>query len=107
MRNSSAILSVIGASALIVFSLTAPVQAKKAGDWTCEDFLKVPESSKSRVVYWFVGINKSQMKDAADVSASDFNVPVSKLVQHCKKNPSDSLWDAIVNHFYWKAMQIP
>jgi hypothetical protein len=107
IKNSSMILSIIGASALAVFSMTAPVQAKKAGDWTCEDFLKVPKSAQSSVVYWMVGLNKNQMKEAADVSAKDFKVPVSKVVQHCQKEPADNLWDAIVNHFYWRAMQMP
>ena len=107
IKNSSMILSIIGATALAVFSMTAPVQAKKAGDWTCEDFLKVPKSAQSKVVYWMVGLNRSEMKEAADVSAKDFNVSVSQLVQHCHKQPADNLWDAIANHFYWNAMKIP
>jgi hypothetical protein len=107
IKNSSMILSIIGATTLAVFSMTAPVQAKKAGDWTCEDFLKVPKSSQSRVVYWMVGVNKSQMKEAADVTAKDFNVPVSQLVQYCHTNLPQNLWQAIADHFYWHAMQIP
>ena len=53
------------------------VQAKDAGDWTCEDFLKVPKSAQSRVVYYLVGLNKSQIKEFHDISAKDFNVSVS------------------------------
>ena len=106
-KNSSMILSVIGASALAVFTMTASVQAKDAGDWTCDDFLKVSKSAQSSVVYYLVGLNKAQTKDFHDISAKDFNVPVSKVVQHCRMNRADNLWDAIVNHFYWRAMQIP
>jgi hypothetical protein len=80
VKNSSMILSVIGASALAVFTMTASVQAKDAGDWTCEDFLKVPKSAQSRVVYYLVGLKKSQMKEFHDISAKDFNVSVSKVV---------------------------
>jgi hypothetical protein len=74
------------ATALAVFSMTAPVQAKDVGDWTCEDFLKVPKSAQSRVVYYLVGLNKSQMKEFHDISAKDFNVSISKVVQHCHSN---------------------
>ena|SRR5208283_3671660 len=107
VKNSSMILSVIGASALAVFTMTASVQAKDAGDWTCEDFLKVPKSAQSRVVYYLVGLNKSQMKEFHDISAKDFNVSVSKVVQHCHSNLPDNLWQAIADHFYWHAMQMP
>jgi hypothetical protein len=107
MKNSSMILSVIAVSALAVFSMTAPVEAKKLGDWTCSDFIKAPESAKSRLVYFFQGIKLSDRKDALDLAAKDFNVPVSKVVQHCQKNQADNLWDAIANHFYWSATQIP
>jgi hypothetical protein len=107
MRNSSIIFSVIGASALALFTMTASVQAKDAGDWTCDDFLKVSKSAQSSVVYYLVGLNKAQAKEFHDISAQDFNAPVSKVVQHCRKNRPDNLWDAIANHFYWHAMKIP
>ena len=83
IKNSLMILSMIGATALAVFSMTAPVQAKDAGEWTCEDFLKVPKSAQPRIVYYLVGLNKSQMKEFHDISAKDFNVSISKVVQHC------------------------
>lgn len=107
MKNSPIVLSVIGAAALAVFSMTAPVEAKKLGDWTCYDFLKASEAQKSRVVYFFQGIKLADRKEALDLAAKDFNVPVSKVVQHCQKNQADNLWDAIVNQFYWRAMEIP
>jgi hypothetical protein len=107
MKNSSMILSVIGAAVLALFTMTAPVQAKDAGDWTCEDFLKVSKSAQSNIVYYLVGLNKAQMKEFHDISAKDFNVPVSKVVQHCRTNRPDNLWQAIAGHFYRHAMQIP
>jgi HdeA/HdeB family len=105
-KNSLIILSFIGASALAVFSLTATVQAKDAGEWTCEDFLKVSKSAQSSVVYYLIGLNRAQAKEFHDISAEDFKVPVSKVVQHCRTNPPANLWDAIVNHFYWRAMKM-
>lgn len=107
MKNSSVILSLIGASALAIITMVAPVQAKDAGDWTCEDFLKVPKSAQASLVYFLVGLNKSQAKEFHDISAKDFNVPVSKVVQHCRANKPDNLWQAIADHFYWHAMKIP
>jgi hypothetical protein len=107
IKNSSMILSIIGATALAVFSMTAPVQAKDAGDWTCDDFLKVSKSAHSSVVYYLVGLNKAQAKEFHDISAKNFDVPVSKVVQHCRANRADNLWEAIANHFYWNAMKIP
>jgi hypothetical protein len=106
-KNSSMILSVFGASAFAVFSMTAPVEAKKLGDWTCYDFLKASDAQKSRVVYFIEGVKLADKKDVLDLAAKDFNVPVSKVVQHCQKNEPDNLWDAIVNHFYWAATKIP
>ena len=107
MKNSSTVLSIIGASAFAVLSMTASAEAKKLGDWTCSDFLKASSSQKSMMVYFFQGIKLADRKEALDLAAKDFSVPVSKVVQHCRENPPDNLWDAIVNHFYWRAMQIP
>jgi hypothetical protein len=99
MKNSPMTLSVFVVSALAVFAMTAPVEAKKIGDWTCSDFLKASEGQKSRVVYFFQGVNLADKKDTLDLSAKSFNVPVSKVVQVCQKNRSLPLWDAIVTHF--------
>jgi hypothetical protein len=57
--------------------------SKDAGEWTCSDFLKVSNAAKSRVVYYLVGLNKAQMKEFHDIPAKDFDVPISKVVQHC------------------------
>jgi hypothetical protein len=59
--------------------MTAPVQAKKPGDWTCVDFLKGSDDEKSRIVYWFEGVNHADKKDVLDIAAKDFNVPVKRL----------------------------
>ena len=89
----------MGGAALAVLSMTASVQAKKVGEWTCYDFLKASEGAKSRVVYFFQGMNLADKKESLDLSAKSFNVPVSKVVQHCQRNRSLPLWDAIVNNF--------
>lgn len=107
MKRAPVILSALGASALAVFFMTGPAQAKKPGDWTCKDFLKVPDKSKPYVVYWMTGLNNADKKEALDLSAKDFNAPISKVVQECHREPAQNLWQAITNHFYWKAMQIP
>jgi len=54
-----------------------------------------------------VGLNKAQMKEFHDISAKDFDVPVSKVVQHCHSNLPENLWQAIADHFYWHAQQMP
>ena len=107
IKKAPVILSVVGTAALAVFTMTGPVQAKDAGDWTCSDFLKLSNSAKSRVVYYLVGLNKAQAKEFHDISAEDFKVPVSKVVQHCRLNRPDNLWEAIANHFYWHATKMP
>jgi HdeA/HdeB family len=68
MKKSSMILSIIGVSALAVFTMSASVQAKDAGDWTCDDFLKVSKSAQSSVVYFLIGLNRAQMKEFHDIS---------------------------------------
>lgn len=90
-----------------VLSITGPVQAKDAGDWTCSDFLKLSNAVKSRIVYYMVGLNKAQMKEFHDISAKDFDVPVSKVVQHCHSNLPENLWRGSADHFYWHAQQMP
>jgi len=107
MKNLSKVLSIVGAATFSVLCLTAPADAKKVGDWTCSDFLKASSSQKEKMVYFFQGIKLADRKDALDLAATDFNVPVSKVVQHCRKNPPDNLWQGIIDHFYWRATQIP
>lgn len=97
LKRSSIALSTFGALALCTMS--APVEAKKVGEWTCYDFLKASQGEKSRVVYFFQGINLADKKENLDLSAKAFNVPISKVVQVCQKNRSMPLWDAIVTHF--------
>ena len=101
------VLSVIGASALAIVAASAPVQAKDVGEWTCSDFLKVPKSQQPSVVYYLVGLNKSQTKEFHDVAAEDFKVPVSKVVQHCRVNQPDNLWQVIERHWFWRGNQLP
>jgi len=50
IKQAPLILSVVGASALAVFSMTGPVQAKDAGDWTCSDFLN-SQLPQNRVLF--------------------------------------------------------
>ena len=107
IKKAPVILAVVGASALAVFSVTGPVRAKDAGDWTCSDFLKVSNAAKSRVVYYLVGLNKAQMKEFHDISAKDFDVPISKVVQHCHSNLPDNLWGAIEHRFPWVLSKLP
>jgi hypothetical protein len=90
---------VMGAFVLATLCGAGPAQAKKLGEWTCYDFLKAPEGQKSRIVYFFQGINLADKKDTLELSAKSFNVPVSQVVQHCQKNRSMPLWDAIITHF--------
>jgi hypothetical protein len=99
MKNSPMVLSVIGASALAICSMTGPVEAKKIGEWTCYDFLKASSSQKSGIVYFFTGMNLADKKDSLDLSAKHFNVPVTKVVQQCQKKREMPLWDAIVTYF--------
>jgi hypothetical protein len=106
-KKSPMILSVIGVSALAVFSMAVPVDAKKVGDWTCSDFLKASSGEKNRVVFFFEGIRLADKKDTLDLAANDFNVPVSKVVQYCTRNQPANIWDALLNHFYWRARQLP
>ena len=107
IKKAPVIIAIVGASALAVFSMTGPAQSKDAGDWTCSDFLKLSNAAKSRVVYYMVGLNKAQMEEFHDIAAKDFDVPVSKVVQHCHSNLPDNLWQAIADHFYWHAQQMP
>lgn len=81
MKNSSTLLSIMGAT-FAVLCLTVSADAKKVGDWTCSDFLKASSSQKEKMVYFFQGIKLSDKKEALDLAAQDFNVPVSKVVQH-------------------------
>lgn len=97
-------LSVTGCAALLA---AAPAHAKKPQDWTCSDFIQVPNKAKPNVVYWIAGFNQAAKSNAPDVTADDFKHPIGKLVDHCRKNQTENLWDAIVQHFYTKAQQIP
>jgi hypothetical protein len=74
-------------------------RSQEIGDWTCYDFLKASKSQKSTIVYFVQGMSLAEKKDELDLAAKDFGVPVSKVVQHCQKNSSLPLWDAIVEHF--------
>jgi hypothetical protein len=99
MKHPSMIFSMIGASAFVLFSATAPVEAKKLGDWTCYDFLKASDKQKSSLVYFVQGISLADKKDELDLAAKSFGVPVSKVVQECQKDKSAPLWDKIISYF--------
>jgi len=99
MKISSTILPIIGASAFVILSASAPVEAKKLGDWTCYDFLKASASQKTSLVYFVQGMSLADKKEELDLAAKSFGVPVSKVVQQCQKVRSAPLWDTIVNYF--------
>ncbi|WOJ89610.1 HdeA/HdeB family chaperone [Methylocapsa polymorpha] len=105
MKKASLVLSMVGISALALFS--APAEAKNPQDWTCSEFIQVPNKAKPNVVYWLDGFNKGSKSDTSEVTAKDFNHPIGKLVDECRKNKTENLWDAIVKHFYSAAKQIP
>ena len=107
MKYSSTVLSIMAACTFAVLCLTGSAEAKRVGDWTCSDFLKASEGEKNRVVYFFEGIRLADKKETLDLSAKDFNVPVSKVVQYCTRNQPANIWDALLNHFYWRARQLP
>lgn len=89
----------IGASAFVLFAASAPVEAKKLGDWTCQDFLKVSASQKSHIVYFVQGMNLADKKEELDLAAKSFGVPVSKVVQQCQEARTAPLWDTIIDYF--------
>jgi hypothetical protein len=99
MKRPSMIFSIMGASAFALCAATAPVEAKKLGDWTCEDFLKASNSEKSHIVYFVQGMSLADKKEELDLAAKSFGVPVSKVVQECQKEKSAPLWDKIISYF--------
>lgn len=107
MKKASVVFSVIGESALAVFSMTGPVEAKKPTEWTCSDFLQVPNHAKPQVVYWMEGFHQGDKAEAADITIETFKRPTAKVVEECRKNKSENLLDAIVQHFYTKAKAMP
>ena len=46
---------------------------------------------------------------AKDVTGKDFKQPLKmkELVDVCRKDQSQNIWDALAKHFYWRAMQMP
>ncbi|MBO0733234.1 MAG: hypothetical protein J2P49_02725 [Methylocapsa sp.] len=84
--SGPAVLPVVAASVFAVLGTTASADAKKPGDWTCSDFLKASEGEKNRVVYFFEGIRLADKKETLDLAAKNFNVPVSKVIQYCRRN---------------------
>jgi len=109
VKQTSFILSVASASALAALSLVGPVQAKSAAEWTCSEFLQTPDSAKPHVVYFMAGLHKADKLASGDVTATDFKQPLKmkELVDVCRKDQSQNIWDALAKHFYWRAMQTP
>jgi hypothetical protein len=105
--KASVFLSTIGVSTVALFSTASVVQAKSPTDWTCSDFLQVPKSAQPQVVYWMEGFHKGGSSDAVDATAETFKRPIAKVVEECRKNKPENLWDAIVQHFYARAKAIP
>ncbi len=105
-KKAAAGLSIIGMSALALFA-AAPVRAASPQEYTCGEFLKVPDHSKANAVYWIEGFNKGGKPDSVDVTAENFKRPIGKVILECRKNQTETLWDAIVKHFYSAAQKIP
>ena len=55
------------------------------------------------------GLHKADKLASGDVTGKDFKKPVKmkELVDICRKDQSQNLWDALARHFYWRAMQLP
>jgi HdeA/HdeB family len=108
-KHTRFILSVAGLSALATLGMSGPVQATKAASWTCSEFIQTPDNAKANVVYFQAGLHKADKLTSGDVTGKDFKKPVKmkELVDICRKDQSQSLWDALAKHFYWKAMELP
>lgn len=107
MNKAPFILSAAAAAAFAAFGMTEPAQAKTAAEWTCSEFLQVPKHARPHVVYFMSALHNADKLKSADIAPKDFNQSIKEVVTYCEKNRPQSLWDAIVNHFYWKAMQMP
>jgi hypothetical protein len=68
-------------------------------------------ASKPHVIYYITGVHTADKQNSADLTAKDFNHPAKKIVRdgvtECRKDQTMTLWDAILKHFYWRAMKIP
>jgi HdeA/HdeB family len=108
-KQTSFILSAAGASALAALWMIGPVHAKSAAEWTCSEFVQTPDSNKANVIYFMAGLHKADKLTSGDVTGKDFKKPVKmkELVDICRKDQSQNLWDALARHFYWRAMQLP
>lgn len=108
MKKGSVALSGIGLSALAIVAMSGTVQAKPPAEWTCSEWLQVPDHAKPHVVYFMAGVHKADQQTTAELTAKDFKQPpIAKITGECQKNQTENLWDAIVKHFYWSAMSIP
>lgn len=108
-KQTSFVLASAGASALAALWMAGPVQAKSAAEWTCSEFIQTPGPDKANVVYFMAGLHKADKLAGGDVTGKDFKKPakMKELVDDCRKDQSQSLWDVLAKHFYWRAMQLP
>jgi HdeA/HdeB family len=102
MKTRSIIVSAALASALGALALALPVQAgekKPVDQITCEDFLKMAPASQERIAYWVDGYQEAQGKSAIEVIEFDkFGQPIGEMVQDCKNNPKETLWQKLKKH---------
>jgi HdeA/HdeB family len=107
--RTSFFLSAAGVSAVAALAMTGPLQAKSAAEWTCSEFVQTPDSNKANVVYFMAGLHKADKLASGDVTGKDFKKPLKmkELVDICRKDQSQNLWDTLARHFYWRAMQMP
>ena len=108
-KRTFSILAAAWASSLVVLAMTDSLQAKSAAEWTCSEFVQTPDSNKANVIYFMAGLHKADKLASGDVTGKDFKKPVKmkELVDICRKDQSQNLWDALARHFYWRAMQLP
>jgi hypothetical protein len=55
------------------------------------------------------GLQKADKLTSGYVTAKDFKQPMKmkELVDICRKDQSQNIWDALAKHFYWRTMQMP
>ncbi len=101
MKKRSIVVSAALASALGSLLVALPAQAgeKKQVDMiTCEDFVKMSPAAQERVAYWVDGYQHGGKSAIEVIEFDKFGQPVGEIVEDCKKNPKETLWQRIKNH---------
>jgi acid stress chaperone HdeA len=96
---AAVVLAAAVLAAVVLAGTIGAAEAKKASEWTCQDFLAVSEGQRAQVVYWMEGYNAAGKPAMAEVDVEDFSRPIATVVTECQKDPKASLWDKIKNFF--------